>query len=58
MALQAMGVRSAAIASYYGQELNQAIADYFAHYGIRGHIMGGYSDGTGGDVLYTTSRPA
>jgi maleate cis-trans isomerase len=58
VALQAMGVRSAAIATYYGEELNQAIASYFAYYGIRGHIMGGYSDGTGGDVLYTTSLSA
>jgi maleate isomerase len=58
VALRALGAQSVAIASYYGEELNQAIARYFAYYGIRSQIMGGYSNGSAGDALYTTSLSA
>jgi maleate cis-trans isomerase len=58
VAAKAMSIRSVAIATYYGAELNQAIVDYFAYYGIRGHVMGGFADGGGGQALYTTTLQA
>ena len=35
IALQALGARTVAVATYYGQELNQAIVNYFSRFGIR-----------------------
>jgi maleate cis-trans isomerase len=58
VAARAMGISSVAIATYYGDELNQAIVDYFGYYGIRGHILGGFADGGGGQSLYTTTLQA
>jgi maleate cis-trans isomerase len=41
IALEALGVRRVAIASYFGSELNQAIVDYFARFGIQSVVMPG-----------------
>lgn len=54
IALKAIGARRVAVATYYGPELNQAIADCFARFGLESVILGGYSlDGTH-EGLYTT----
>lgn len=56
LALQAMGVKRCAIASYYGQELNDAIVAYFRRFDIDGVVMGGFELGPGGgSALYSTS---
>ncbi len=54
IALKAMGVRKVAVATYYGNELNQAIVDYFGRFGIESVVMQGYSSGGQGEGLYTT----
>lgn len=54
LALRAMGVRRVALATYYGDELNQAIVDYFARFGIESLIMGGFSLTGQGEGLYAT----
>src|SRR5205814_9938242 len=43
IALRALGVRRVAVATYYGDELNQAIVDYFTRFGIESVLMGGFS---------------
>lgn len=59
LAMQAMGIKCVAIASYYGNELNEAIVRYFGRFGIEGRIIGGLERGEGsGEALYTTSLPA
>jgi len=55
IALQAMGARRVAVATYYGDELNQAIVDCFARFGIESAIMGGFSLSGQSEGLYTTS---
>lgn len=54
LALQAMGARRIAVASYYGDELNQAIVRYFARFDIEALIMGGFSLSGEGEGLYAT----
>ena len=58
LALQAMGVKRVAIATYYGDELNQAIVRYFGRFDIEGILMGGFAATGAGEALYTTSLPA
>ena len=54
IALKAMGVKKVAIATYFGDELNQAIVDHFSRFGLESVIMPGFS-GTGQtEALYTT----
>jgi len=54
LALQTIGAHRVAVATYYGPELNQAIADHFARFGIESVLLDGYSlDGTH-EGLYTT----
>jgi arylmalonate decarboxylase len=54
IALTAMGVKKVALATYFGDELNQAIVDHFSHFGLESFIMPGFS-GTGQtEALYTT----
>ena len=55
IALKAMGVRRVAVATYYGDELNQAIVDYFENFGIESVVMQGFSSSGRGEGLYTTS---
>jgi maleate cis-trans isomerase len=43
LALVALGVGRVAIATYYGDELNNAIKRYFGRFGIEGLVMGGLS---------------
>ena len=56
LALVALGVKRVAVATYYGDELNQAIVRYFRRFDIDAVALGGYAHGAGGaDALYTTS---
>jgi len=43
-ALRAMAVRRVAVATYYGDELNDAVVRYFATFGIEAFVMGGYRE--------------
>lgn len=58
IALEALAVRKVAVATYYGNELNQAIANYFSRFGIESEVMPGLSMGGGSSGLYTTSLRA
>ena len=40
---EALGVHKVAVATYYGDELNQAIVNYFARFGIKCELMPGLS---------------
>lgn len=54
IALKAMGARRVAVATYYGDELNQAIVDYLARFEIEAIIMDGFNLTGQGEGLYTT----
>jgi len=58
IALRALGVKKVAVATYYGRELNQAIVDYFSHFGIESELMPGLSMTGQNSGLYTTSLAA
>ena len=58
LALVALGVKRVALATYYGDELNNAIKRYFARFDIEGIVMGGLSVPGKEDALYTTSLMA
>lgn len=54
IALKALGVKKVALATYFGDELNQAIVNHFSRFGLESFIMPGFS-GTGQtEALYTT----
>lgn len=54
IALKAMGVKKVALATYFGDELNQGIVNHFSRFGLESVIMPGFS-GTGqNEALYTT----
>jgi maleate cis-trans isomerase len=55
IALQTLGVRKVAVATYYGNELNQAIVNYFSHFGLESELMPGLSMTGESSGLYTTS---
>ena len=55
IALQTLGVRKVALATYYGNELNQAIVSYFSRFGIQSEVMPGLSTTGQSAGLYTTS---
>jgi arylmalonate decarboxylase len=54
IALKTIGARRVAVATYYGDELNQAIAAHFDRFGIESAILGGFSLTGTGEGLYTT----
>jgi maleate cis-trans isomerase len=54
IALRAIGARRVAVATYYGDELNQAIAEVFRRFGIESAILGGFSLNDEREGLYTT----
>ncbi len=54
VALQTIGAHRVAIATYYGDELNEAIAACFARFGLESTILGGYSATGQSEGLYTT----
>jgi maleate cis-trans isomerase len=53
-----VGVQRVAIATYYGDELNNAIKRYLGRFGIEGLVMGGLSVPGKSEALYTTSLMA
>jgi len=58
IALKTLGVRRVAVATYYGDELNRAIADYFSRFEIEAEMMPGLSATGESAGLYTTSLRA
>jgi maleate cis-trans isomerase len=54
VALKTIGARRVAVATYYGDELNQAIADVFGRFGMESAILGGFSLTGESEALYTT----
>ena len=54
IALQTIAAHRVAIATYYGDELNEAIAACFARFGLESTILGGYSATGQSEGLYTT----
>ena len=58
IALKTLGVKKVAIATYYGNELNQAIVNYFSRFGIESVLMPGLSMTGESSGLYTTSLSA
>jgi maleate isomerase len=58
IALQTLGVRRVAVATYYGKELNDAIVNYFSCFGIESELMPGLSMSGESSGLYTTSLMA
>ena len=58
IALKTLGVRRVAVATYYGDELNQAIVDYFSRFEIESELMPGLSATGESAGLYTTSLSA
>ena len=54
IALKAMGVKKVALATYFGDELNQGIVNHFSRFGLESVVIPGFS-GTGQiEALYTT----
>jgi maleate cis-trans isomerase len=54
IALKALGAKRVAIATYFGDELNQGIVNHFSRFGLESVILPGFS-GTGQtEALYTT----
>jgi arylmalonate decarboxylase len=58
IALEAMGVRRVALATYYKEDLNQAIENYFARFGIESVRMPGLSATGEAEGLYATPMMA
>ncbi|MGH7835850.1 MAG: hypothetical protein ACREQK_19560 [Candidatus Binatia bacterium] len=58
IALRTLGARKVAVATYYGDELNQAIVNYFSRFGIQSELMPGLSMSAEKSGLYTTSLKA
>jgi maleate cis-trans isomerase len=58
IALQALGARKVAVATYYGDELNHAIVNYFSRFDIQSELMPGLSMTGEASGLYTTSLRA
>jgi len=54
VALQALGARRVAVATYYRDELNDAIARYFAAFGIDSETIPGFSLNAQSEELYAT----
>jgi arylmalonate decarboxylase len=54
IALETMGLRRVALATYYKDELNQAIVDYFARFGIESELLPGFSATGQDEALYAT----
>src|SRR5680860_526909 len=54
LAMRALGLESVAVATYYRQELNDAIVSYLAQCGIRGVVTEGLQQGTQTEELFAT----
>jgi arylmalonate decarboxylase len=58
IALKALGAKRVALATYYGDELNQAIIKYFSRFDLETELMPGLSATGQNSGLYTTSLRA
>jgi maleate cis-trans isomerase len=58
ISLRALGVRKVAVTTYYGDELNQAIVNYFSRFGIESELIPDLSMTGESSGLYTTSLRA
>jgi maleate cis-trans isomerase len=58
MALQALGASRVAVATYYGNELNEAVARYLGHFDIEAELLGGFSLTGEGEGLFSTPMHA
>lgn len=58
LALRSLGVRKVAVATYYGDELNRAIVNYFFRFDIQSELMPALSMSGEPSGLYTTSLRA
>jgi maleate cis-trans isomerase len=54
LALKSMGVKKVAIATYFGDELNQAIVNHFRRFGLEPVVMKGFDFRGRTEDLYTT----
>ncbi len=54
IALQAMNVKKVAVATYYGNELNQAIVDYFSRFGMESIVIPGLNFSGKSEELFST----
>jgi maleate cis-trans isomerase len=54
IALRTIGARRVAVATYYGDELNHAIAEVFRRFDMESAILGGFSLTGEREALYTT----
>ena len=54
IALKSMGVRRVAVATYFGDELNQAIVNYFSRFGLESAVIKGFDFRGRTEDLYTT----
>lgn len=57
-ALEALDAGAVAVATYYGHELNEAIATYLAHFDIEAVLLGGFSFTGEGEGLFSTPMHA
>jgi maleate cis-trans isomerase len=58
IALRAMGVRRVAVATYYKEDLNQAIVDYFQRFGVESVVIPGFDFSGTGEGMYATPLAA
>jgi maleate cis-trans isomerase len=58
LALQAIGASRVAVATYYGAELNRAVARYLGHFDIEVELLGGFSLTGESEGLFSTPMGA
>jgi len=58
LAMQALGVGRVAVATYYNEELNEAILTYLKRFDIEGVLFGGFSVAGKSEELYSTPMMA
>ncbi len=54
IALKSMGVKKVAVATYFGDELNQSIVNYFRQFGMESTVIPGFNFTGQSEDLYTT----
>jgi maleate cis-trans isomerase len=54
IALRTVGARRVAVATYYGDELNQAIVEVFRRFDMESAVLGGFALSDEREALYTT----
>ncbi len=54
IALKSMGVKKVAVATYFGNELNQSIVNYFGRFGMESTVIPGFDFKGQKEDLYTT----